>query len=122
MFQFRVLKSALQSRYFSKTFDCIMQGEAHDDIIRIRRRNRLDESRKNLAKAWISSSGNKLPSGLGSSYGCLNGHARAFSAATRPKDLYKPPGRNFYTMLGKVGTARLRVPEGHHRAICTLLI
>ena len=109
-------KSALQSGYFSKTFDRIMQGEAHDDIVRIRRRNRLEESKKNLAKAWIPSNGNKLPSGLGSSYGCLNGHAKAFSAATRPKDQYKPPGRNFYTMPGKLGTGYgyLKVTIGPH--------
>ena len=97
-------KSGLQGGYFGKTFDRIMQGEAYTDIVKIRRNNRLEESKKNIGKSWIPSNGNKRPSGMGSSYGCLNGPTKAFSAATRPKDLYKPPGRNFFTMPGKLGT------------------
>ena len=111
-------KSAIQgqSGYFGKTFDRILQGEAYTDIVQIRRRSRLEESKKNIGKSWIPSNGDKHPSGLGSSYGCLNGSTKAFSAATRPKDLYKPPGHNFYTMPGKRGTGYgyLKVTIGPH--------
>ena len=41
---------------------------------------------------------------MGSSYGTLSGPINAFSAANRPKDKYKAPGKNFMTTPGKMGT------------------
>lgn len=97
-------KSAVQAGYFGKTFDRVMQGEAYTDIVKIRRKDRLDQSKKNLGKAWIPSSCTKEPSGVGNYYGCLNGPIASFSAALKPKKKYTSPGRNFLTIPGKKGT------------------
>ena len=43
-------------------------------------------------------------SGVGSHYGTFTGPVSAFSAANRPKQKYKPPGKNFITNPGKIGT------------------
>lgn len=43
-------------------------------------------------------------SGLGNHYGTLGGPVEAVSAALRPKEKYKAPGKNFTTNPGKMGT------------------
>ena len=43
-------------------------------------------------------------SGLGNHYGTLGGPVEAVSAALRPKEKYKAPGKNFTTNPGKIGT------------------
>ena len=45
-----------------------------------------------------------LSSGQGSHYGTFSGPTGAFSAATKPKEKYKAPGKNFLTNPGKKGT------------------
>lgn len=97
-------KTASQDGYFGKTFDRIMESEAYSDPVKLRRLDRHKEARKNLGKSWVPSSGSKKPSGVGSSYGTLSGPINAFSAANRPKDKYKAPGKNFMTTPGKMGT------------------
>ena len=97
-------KSALQAGYFAEKFDRILDGEAYTDIVKIRRRDRLEQTKKNLAKAWVPSNGDKLPSGLGSNFGCFETRTEAFSAANRPRAKYKAPKRNLYSNPPKKGT------------------
>lgn len=53
-------KSALPggSGYF-QGFSRMMEGEAYSDPIKMRRQNRLKESKKNIAKAFLPSNGEK---------------------------------------------------------------
>lgn len=97
-------KSALQAGYFTEQFGRMLEGEAYTDIVQIRRRGRLEQAKKNLAKSWVPSNGDKLPSGLGSNFGCFDSRTDAFSAATKPKDKYKSAGHNLYTCPAKKGT------------------
>lgn len=90
--------------YFGKTFDRIMEGESYSDAVKQRRQDRLKEAKRNIGKAFVPTSGSKLPSGQGSHYGTLGGPTTAFSAAMRSRDKYKAPGRNFLTNPGKRGT------------------
>lgn len=82
----------------------IMQGEAHTDLTKIRRKERIEQAKKNLGKSWTPSSRSKLPSGQGSTFGCFQTHHDSFAATTKPKDKYKAPGHNLYTSPGKHGT------------------
>ncbi len=82
----------------------MLEGEAYSDIVKIRRKDRIQQAKRNIGKAWIPSNETKIQSGLGSFYGCFNGHIDAFSAVTRGKEKYKSPGKNFYTNPGKQGT------------------
>ena len=54
-------KTALQTGYFGKSFDRVMQGEAYSDPVKLRRQTKLREAQKNLSKAFIPSSGSKKP-------------------------------------------------------------
>ena len=82
----------------------IMEGEAYTDIVKIRRKDRLQQAKQNLSKSWTPTSNTKLPSGVGSNYGCFSDHTESFSATTKQKEKYKSPGRNFLTTPGKQGT------------------
>eukprot|EP00731_Ephydatia_muelleri_P004029 Em0002g205a len=97
-------KTADMTGYFGKTFDRVMEGEALTDPIKIRRRQRMEETKKNLGKAWVPNSGEKKPSGTGSHYGTLSGPVEAFSALSKPKEMGGSPGKNFLTSPGKKGT------------------
>ncbi|XP_069124783.1 cilia-and flagella-associated protein 96-like isoform X2 [Argopecten irradians] len=97
-------RSALQSGYFMDKFGRVMEGEAYSDPIKVRRQHRLKESQRNIGKAFLPSSGEKKPSGLGSHYGTLGGPITAFSPNSRPGKSYKSPGKNFLTNPGKKGT------------------
>jgi hypothetical protein len=97
-------KTASQSGYFDATFNRILQGEAFSDPVKLRRKRRLMEAKKNLGSSWVPSSCSKQPSGVGSHYGTFAGPVSSFSAASRPKDKYKAPGKNFLTNPGKIGT------------------
>ena len=81
-----------------------MQGEAYTDLVKVRRKERIDQAKKNLSKSWTPSSHSKHPSGMGSSFGCFQTRYDAFSAVNKPRDKYKAPGRNLYTSPGKRGT------------------
>lgn len=81
-----------------------MEGEAYTDIVKIRRKDRIKQSKQNIGKSWIPSSESKLPSGSGSSFGCFTNRTDAFSAVNKTKEKYKSPGRNFFTNPGKCGT------------------
>ena len=81
-----------------------MEGEAYTDIVKIRRKDRLQQAKHNLGKAWVPTNNTKLPSGQGSNYGCFDGHIDAFSAVVKGKEKYKSPGKNFLTNPSKRGT------------------
>ncbi|ERE86739.1 putative UPF0602 protein C4orf47 like protein [Cricetulus griseus] len=96
--------SGLQAGYFDPQFSRIFEGEGYQNLNQVRRQYMMAESKKNLSKAFIPSSGEKKPSGLGSYYGTIGGPIPFFSAQLKPKDEYKPPGKNLYTNPGKKGT------------------
>lgn len=52
-------KSALQAGYFDTQFKRIFENEAMTDIIKIRRQYQIQQSKKNLTKAFVPSSGGK---------------------------------------------------------------
>ena len=54
-------RSALQSGYFSDKFNRVLESEAYSDPIKQRRQHRLTESQRNIGKAFLPSSGEKLP-------------------------------------------------------------
>ncbi|XP_071106851.1 cilia-and flagella-associated protein 96-like isoform X2 [Haliotis cracherodii] len=97
-------KSALQHGYFAEKFNRVMEGEAYSDPIKMRRQRRLEDSKKNLSKAFLPSSGDKKMSGLGSHYGTLGGPIPALSPGEKASKPYKSPGKNVMTNPGKEGT------------------
>jgi len=103
-------RSALQAGYFNDKFVRVMENEAYTDPIKMRRQYRLKESKKNIGKPFLPSSGEKQPSGLGNHYGTLSGPITAFSPQNRAEKPYKASGKNFYTNPGKKGTGYGYVP------------
>lgn len=96
--------SHLQAGYFDSQFTRIFEGEGYVNLNQMRRQQMMAEAKKNLGKAFIPSSGEKKPSGLGSYYGTIGGPVPFFSAQLKPRDKYAPPGKNLYTNPGKKGT------------------
>nr|XP_048311643.1 UPF0602 protein C4orf47 homolog [Myodes glareolus] len=96
--------SNLQAGYFEPQFTRVFEGEGYVSLNQIRRRHMMAEAKKNLGKAFVPSSGEKKPSGLGSYYGTIGGPVPFFSAQIKPRDKYQPPGKNLYTNPGKKGT------------------
>ncbi|XP_058252854.1 UPF0602 protein C4orf47 homolog isoform X2 [Hemibagrus wyckioides] len=97
-------KSALQAGYFDTQFKRIFENEALTDLIKIRRQHQIQQAKKNLAKAFLPSSGEKKFSGVGSYYGTLGGPVKAMSSLEIPKKAYKSPGKNIYTSPAKKGS------------------
>jgi len=97
-------RTAGQGGYFSEKFTRIMEAEAYSDPVKMRRQYKLKESKKNLGKAFLPSSGTKMQSGLGNHYGTLGGPVGAFSPVKKAGKPYKSDGRNFTTNPGKIGT------------------
>lgn len=54
-------RSALQTGYFDQKFNRIMEGEAFSDPVKRRRQDKLKSSKLNIGKAFVPSSGEKLP-------------------------------------------------------------
>lgn len=52
-------KSALQAGYFDTQFKRIFENEAMTDRIKIQRQYQIQQAKKNLAKAFLPSSGEK---------------------------------------------------------------
>nr|XP_035926493.1 UPF0602 protein C4orf47 homolog [Halichoerus grypus]XP_035926494.1 UPF0602 protein C4orf47 homolog [Halichoerus grypus]XP_035926495.1 UPF0602 protein C4orf47 homolog [Halichoerus grypus]XP_035926496.1 UPF0602 protein C4orf47 homolog [Halichoerus grypus]XP_035926497.1 UPF0602 protein C4orf47 homolog [Halichoerus grypus]XP_035926498.1 UPF0602 protein C4orf47 homolog [Halichoerus grypus]XP_035926499.1 UPF0602 protein C4orf47 homolog [Halichoerus grypus] len=96
--------SNLQAGYFDPHFVRIFEGEGYVNLNQVRRRHMMEEAKKNLGKAFLPSSGDKKPCGLGSYYGTLGGPMPFFSAQLRPREKYEAPGKNLYTNPGKKGT------------------
>jgi len=120
-------RSALQHGYFDKAFNRVMEGEAFTDPVKRRRQERLKEGKKNLGTAFMPSSGEKLPSGVGNHYGTFSGSVDAFSPVSKPRKAYTSPGRNFITNPPKrgtgygyynvtIGTSQKYIPDGYDRA------
>ncbi|XP_071479298.1 cilia-and flagella-associated protein 96-like [Diadema antillarum] len=97
-------RSALQAGYFDEKFNRVFESEAYSDAVKRRRQDRLKESNKNIGKAFLPSSGDKKPSGLGNHYGTLSGAIPAFSPVGKGAKSHKAPGRNVITNPGKKGT------------------
>lgn len=97
-------RSALQSGYFTDKFGRVLEGEAYTDPVKIRRQHRLKEATRNIGKAFLPSSGDKKPSGLGNHYGTLSGPIGAFSPVKKPGKEQKGSGKNVITNPGKKGT------------------
>ncbi|KFO99400.1 UPF0602 protein C4orf47 [Calypte anna] len=96
--------SALQAGYFDPQFVRVFEAEAYSDPVRLRRRYRMTESKKNLGTAFLPTDGDKWPCGLGTYYGTIGGPFPYFSAQLKSRERYVPPGKNFYTNPGKKGT------------------
>ncbi|KAF4026115.1 hypothetical protein G4228_018323 [Cervus hanglu yarkandensis] len=96
--------SNLQAGYFDPHFVRIFEGEGYVNPNQVRRRHMMEEAKKNLSKAFLPSNGEKKPCGLGSYYGTIGGPVPFFSAQSKPKEKYEPPGKNLYTNPGKKGT------------------
>ncbi|XP_028658836.1 UPF0602 protein C4orf47 homolog [Erpetoichthys calabaricus] len=97
-------KSALQVGYFDSQFTRIYEKEAYSDPLKLRRQQKLQESKKNIGKAFLPTNGEKTPSGSGNHYGTFGGPVQAMSALQIPKKPYKSPGKNFLTNPSKLGT------------------
>ncbi|XP_028932201.1 UPF0602 protein C4orf47 homolog isoform X2 [Ornithorhynchus anatinus] len=96
--------SDLQPGYFEPHFIRTFEGEGYTNMNQLRRRYLLEETKKNLGKAFLPSSGEKKPSGLGSYYGTIGGPCPFFSGQAKVRDRYVAPGKNIYTNPGKKGT------------------
>lgn len=96
--------SNLQAGYFDPRFVRIFEGEGYVNLNQVRRRRMMEEAKKNLSKAFLPSSGEKKPCGLGSYYGTIGGPVPFFSAQSKPREKYVVPGKNLYTSPGKKGT------------------
>jgi len=97
-------RAATQAGYFTEKFGRVFEGESYSDPIKLRRRYRLEQSKKNLSKPFLPSSGEKKVSGLGSHYGTLSGPVPAFSPVGKGTKSAKAPGKNVQTNPGKLGT------------------
>ncbi|XP_066505604.1 cilia-and flagella-associated protein 96 isoform X2 [Hoplias malabaricus] len=97
-------KSALQAGYFDTQFKRIFEKEALTDLIKIQRQYRINQAKRNLGKAFLPSSGEKKPSGIGSYYGTLGGPIQAMSPVLIARKPYKSPGKNMYTSPPKKGS------------------
>ncbi|XP_029650335.1 UPF0602 protein C4orf47 homolog [Octopus sinensis] len=96
--------SATQAGYFTETFSRVMDGEAYCDPVRLARQYRQKESKKNLGKEFIPSSGFKTSCGVGSYYGTIGGPVPALSPTPKPAPPFKPSLRNIFTNPPKKGT------------------
>lgn len=52
-------RSAQQHGYFTEKYGRVFEGESYSDPIKIRRRYRLEETKKNLSKPFLPASGEK---------------------------------------------------------------
>ncbi|XP_069349464.1 cilia-and flagella-associated protein 96 [Eulemur rufifrons] len=96
--------SDLQAGYFDPHFVRIFEGEGYVNLNQVRRRHMMEEAKKNLGKAFLPSNGEKMLCGLGSYHGTIGGPVPFFSAQSKPREKYQPPGKNLYTNPGKKGT------------------
>jgi len=97
-------KAATQHGYFTEKYGRVFEGESYSDPIKIRRRYRMDQSKKNLSKPFLPSSGEKMASGLGNHYGTLSGPVSHFSPVGKEAKSNKAPLKNVLTNPGKHGT------------------
>lgn len=97
-------RSALQAGYFDQRFNRVMEGEAFTDPVKRRRQDKLKSSKLNIGKAFVPSSGEKLPSGAGNHYGTFSGAITAFSPVSKGKKPTESAGKNFLTNPPKKGT------------------
>ncbi|KAG8453714.1 hypothetical protein GDO86_000370 [Hymenochirus boettgeri] len=87
--------------YFDSQFKRVFEGESYSDPLKQRRQYRMQQSKKNLGKPFVPSSGEKKGSGVGSFYGTLGGPVPSLSAQLKPRKPYTAPGKNFYTNPSK---------------------
>ena len=52
-------KSAKQDGYFAEKYGRVMEGEAYSDPVKLRRRHRMAEAKKNISKAFLPTNGKK---------------------------------------------------------------
>ncbi|XP_005090248.1 UPF0602 protein C4orf47 homolog isoform X2 [Aplysia californica] len=97
-------KSARQDGYFSEKFNRVMDGEAYSDPVKLRRRYRMAEAKKNLSKAFLPTNGQKAMNGLGTFFGTIGGNVKAFSPVSKGGGSGKNPLKNVMTNPGKRGT------------------
>ncbi|XP_054879279.1 UPF0602 protein C4orf47 homolog isoform X1 [Poeciliopsis prolifica] len=95
---------ALQSGFFDKSFKRIFEKEALSEPLRLARRNRMQQVKRNLGKAFLPCSGTKTSSGSGSYYGTFSGPIEATSPLSVPKKVQRSPGRNILTSPPKKGS------------------
>lgn len=53
------VRSALQAGYFDDKYTRVFESEGYSDAVKRRRQDRLKESKKNIGKAFLPSSGEK---------------------------------------------------------------
>jgi|SaaInl47_10m_RNA_FD_contig_31_1249992_length_1133_multi_8_in_0_out_0_1 hypothetical protein len=98
-------RSGNQAGYFDSKYSRVLEGEAYQDAIKIRRKGRIDNMKKNITNtAFLPSNFTKKSSGLGNNYGTFGGGHDSFSPIKKDGKNYKAAGRNFTTIPGKKGT------------------
>lgn len=97
-------RCALQSGFFDKSFKRIFECEALSDPVRLARQNRIQQTKKNLGKAFLPCNGIKKTCGSGSYYGTLSGPLEAMSPQSVAQKVHRSPGRNIVTSPPKKGS------------------
>jgi len=98
-------RSGNQAGYFDSKYQRVMEGEAYQDAIKLRRKSRLNSKSKNISSTpFLPSNFSKKSTGLGNNYGTFSGVHDSFSPVKKDGKSYKTPGRNFTTIPGKKGT------------------
>ncbi|XP_016147459.1 cilia-and flagella-associated protein 96 isoform X3 [Sinocyclocheilus grahami] len=97
-------KSALQVGYFDTQFKRIFEREALTDPVKIERQYRIQQTKRNIGKAFLPSNGEKKTCGVGSYYGTFGGPIQAMSALQNPRKPNKSPGKNIYSNPPKKGS------------------
>ncbi|XP_034546068.1 UPF0602 protein C4orf47 homolog isoform X1 [Notolabrus celidotus] len=97
-------RCALQGGFFEKSFNRIFEREALSDPLKAARQDRIQQTKKNLGKAFLPSNSIKKPCGSGSYYGTLSGPVEAMSPLRVPQKARPSPGRNILTSPPKKGS------------------
>ncbi|XP_070693439.1 cilia-and flagella-associated protein 96 [Pempheris klunzingeri] len=97
-------RCALQSGFFDKSFKRIFEREALSDPLRLARQYRIQQTKKNLGKAFLPCNGIKKPCGSGSYYGTVSGPVEAMSPLSVARKAHRSPGRNIVTSPPKKGS------------------
>jgi len=102
-------RTALSDGYFSNQFVRVFEKEAYSDVVKRRRQDRMQSTKKNIVpQPFLPADKTKVASGVGSYYGTfgLNGqlYHKYFSGGTKEKPPHTSPPRNFVCNPSKKGS------------------
>lgn len=103
-------KCAKQDGYFAEKYGRVFEGEGYSDPVKMRRRHRMEQAKKNLSKAFLPTNGDKAMNGLGTFFGTIGGNVAALSPVGKGKASAKNPLKNVLTNPGKKGTGYGYIP------------